>query len=563
MKRLHEMVAVVMLGVILLSGCTTDRSASSPPAAEPEPQVRVGITVNQVGYLPGAPKVATLYLPDESDTAPTRFRVVRADDGTEVLKGLLKGPLTEPEAGGRKAWLADFSALKTEGTYKVRAGSSESPPFRIAANVFDDLFAKVTRSYYLQRSGFLLDDPVTGLKHEACHLAKASLFEDKSVSLDVSGGWHDAGDYGKYIPPAAVTIGQLLLLYEVLPQAAEVKLQGTDLLSEVRYELDWMLKMQRSDGAVYHKVTTENFPGMIMPEADTAPLIIYPVGTASTGLFAGAMARAARAFAPSDPAYAKRLGDAAKQAWRWLEKNRNLINPPVGNTGPYLSNSDHHAREWAAAELFALTGEPSYERYLLDNPRTTVGSINWERASGLALFTYVATPKADPAYRAKVEEVILAEAKRWVERAKEHPYGVALGVSEYVWASAKATQAIGLHLIMANRLRPDPAFLEVAAAQLDWVLGRNPLERSFVTGVGANPPKNPHHRLVIATGKMVPGLLVGGPNDRGQDRAVPKGLGARSYVDDNRSYSSNEPAIDYNAPLVFVAGWFALGHDFR
>ncbi|MFZ5817058.1 MAG: glycoside hydrolase family 9 protein [Bacillota bacterium] len=562
MKFIHRAAAAVLSG-LLLAACTTGPAPAPPKEEAMEPQVRVGFALNQVGYLPKAPKVATLYLPDETEPAPTRFRVVRAADGAEVLSGALQGPLNEPEPGGKKAWLADFSQLQAEGTYKLRAGASESAPFQVGPDVYSDLFRKAARAYYLQRCGVPLNDPVTGLTHEACHLTPARLYDDPTQTVDVSGGWHDAGDYGKYIPPAAVTIGQLLLLHQHLPRVAQVNLEGTDLLTEVRFELDWMLKMQRADGAVHHKVTTERFPGMIMPEADTAPLILYPVGTASTALFAATTAQAARTFAAVDPPYAERLKAAALQAWTWLQAHPNLINPPVGNTGPYLSNSDRHARLWAAAELFALTGDAAYERYLTENPRESVGPINWANATGLALFTYAFTPQADPAFRARVEELLLAEAKKRVERARQHPYGVALGLSEYEWASAKATQAIALHLILANKLKPDASYLPTAAAQLDWVLGRNPLERSFVTGVGANPAKHPHHRLWVATGKTVPGLLVGGPNDRGQDSHVPKGLGARSYVDDDRSYSSNEPAIDYNAPLVFVAGWFAYGPDFR
>ncbi|HYG57039.1 MAG TPA: glycoside hydrolase family 9 protein [Symbiobacteriaceae bacterium] len=547
--------------VIILSGCT-----SPGQEAEPEPSTPVEIAVNQVGYLPLAPKVATVIVaggvPQGKPAAA--FDVVRADTGKAVYSGTLKGPVEEPESSGGPAWLADFSGLKAEGTYTVQIkGGGESAPFRIAANIYSDIFQLSARSYNLQRCGTALNDALTGLKHDACHLQPSVLDQDRSAALDTTGGWHDAGDYGKYIPPAAITVGQLLMLVEFMPQTGGLALEGTTLLDEVRYELQWMLKMQRSDGAVYHKVTTEQFPGFILPERDTAPLLVYDVGTSSTALFAAATARAARTFAVTDPAFAQQLAVAAQKAWQWLGAHPGLIRPPVGNTGPYLAPSDRDAREWAAAELFALTGEVVYETFLKENPRTTASPPSWDNTGDMALLTYAFTPGADPAHKAAVVAVIQKEADERVEKAQRHPFGTALGVGEYKWASAKKALAIAQHLLLADRLVPNPAYASVAADQLNWVLGRNPLRKSFVTGVGADPPKHPHHRLVAATGKMVPGLLVGGPNADGQDRDAPPGLGPRSYIDVQGSYSTNEPAIDYNAPLVFVTGWFTAGRDFR
>lgn len=556
-----RLTAALLAPLLLLAGCAPAPTSGGGG----KPMARVTVALDQVGYLPAAAKVATVAsAPGDKGVVPAEFAVIRADTGEQVLRGTLTGPTTEPEASGGETWLADFSTVRAEGAYKlIIQGSGESPVFRVGSQAYGDLFAKALRSYFLQRCGVALDDPVTGLKHAACHVSPSVLEADRSVKLDTAGGWHDAGDYGRYMPTAALTAGQLLMLAEFVPKAAMVQLSGTDLLSEVRFELDWMLKMQRSDGAVYHKVTTENFPGFILPEQDTAPLLVYPVGTHSTALFAAATARGARTYKAADPAYADRLAAAAAKAWGWLAAHPDLINPPVGNTGPYLPGSDKGARLWAAAELFALTGDPVYERYLAGRLPGGVAAPNWENPADLAWLTYAFTPAANPTARGHAEAVILKQADYWAGKAGDHPYGVALGADQYEWGSAKTTQAIAMHLLLANRLRPDPAYVRAAEAQLHWVLGRNPLGRSFVTGVGTFPPLHPHHRLAAATGKVVPGLLVGGPNDRGQDKAVPPGLGPRSYADGQDSYSSNEPAIDYNAPLVFVAGWLSYGGDVR
>jgi endoglucanase len=257
MIHMKRFVACVSL-VLLMAGC-----ADAPkPAA---PSLPVAIAVNQIGYLPTAPKVATVMVAKGGKGMPgPAFTVVKADGGAAVLSGTLTGPVEEPESSGGPTWLADFSALKTEGTYKVHIeNGGESAPFRIAAAVYADVFRLSMRSYDLQRCGAPLDDAATGLKHAACHLETSVLEENRTVRVDTAGGWHDAGDYGKYIPSAAVTVGQLLMLNEFFPAAGKAALGNTTLVDEVRYELEWMLKMQRADGAVYHKVTTENFPGFI------------------------------------------------------------------------------------------------------------------------------------------------------------------------------------------------------------------------------------------------------------------------------------------------------------
>ncbi len=489
----------------------------------------------------------------------TRIAGVAGAGGTPVATGEIRGPIAEPDAGSHQAWLADFSSLTIEGTFQLRvAGAGASPPLVVSREVYRDLYAKAVRSYFLNRCGVAIDDPTTGVKHPACHLSPAAFDADGGTRLDVSGGWHDAGDYGRYVPTAAVTVGQMLLLAEHVPAAARVALGGTDLLAEARYELDWLLKMQRADGAVYHKVSTASFPGFIRPEEDTAPLLIYSVGSADTGAAAAAFARGARTFA-ADTTYAQRLADAATRAWRWLQDHPQHVVPSVGGTGPYLTGDDRDTREWAAAELFALTGEASYEQFLRSRPRSWIGPPSWADTSDLALLTYVFTPRADADVKAQMTKVILSQASERAANATRHPYGVALRPDEYVWASAKSALAIGLHLLLASKLEPNPALVRVAIDQLHWVLGRNPLGRSFVTGVGARPPLNPHHRLIAAGGKMIPGLLVGGPNSRAEDGHAPANLGPRSYVDDREAYSVNEPAIDYNAPLVFVVGWLAYG----
>lgn len=530
-----------------------------PKVTPTEERMDLNIEVDQVGYRPADGKMATIERGDgAAQPAPGQFEVTDAS-GTTLLRGPLRGPTPEPESADHHAWVADLSALKPGGPFQVRVSGSVSPKFTVKDDVYADLYARSVRAYFLNRCGVAVDDPVTGVKHAACHLDHAVLDTDHAVSLDVSGGWHDAGDYGRYMSTAAVTVGQMLLLAEHAP-AAKRALDGTDLLAEARYELDWMLKMQRDDGAVYHKVTTARFAGFVAPEDDTAQQFVYGVGTSATGVFAAAAARAARLYA-SDRPFAAKLRGAAERAWTWLVAHPEHIVPAVGTTGPYLTGSDRDARLWAAVELFALTGAATYHDALASRLPTTVSPPSWADVTDLGLLTYAFSPGARAEERTKVKDTIQSLARERAGQVSGHPFGVALSPGEYTWASAKTALAIAMHLLLADRLTPDRTFLPAAVDQLHWVLGRNPLGRSFVTGIGERPPLHPHHRLVAAVGKMIPGMLVGGPNQKAEDGIAPANLGPRSYVDEQPAYSVNEPAIDYNAPLVFVSGWLAYQTD--
>lgn len=557
--------ALMWSALAFLTGCrlappTVEKKAEPSPSAPKttltEQVMDLNIAVDQVGYRPTDGKTVTVERGDgAARPGPEQFDVLDAS-GKSLLRGPLRGPTPEPESADHHAWVADLSALKSGGPFQVRIGGSLSPKFAVNNDVYADVYAKSVRAYFLNRCGVAVDDPVTGVKHAACHLDKAVLDTDHAVSLDVAGGWHDAGDYGRYMSTAAVTVGQMLLLAEHAPDVAKRALSGTDLLAEARYELDWMLKMQRDDGAVYHKVTTARFAGFIAPEEDTAQQFVYGIGTSSTGVFAAATARAARLFA-SDRPYAAKLRGAAERAWTWLAAHPNHIVPAVGKTGPYLTGSDRDARLWAAVELFALTGAATYHDAFASRLPATVSPPSWADVTDLGLLTYAFMPGARAEERQQAKDAIQSLAHERAGQASSHPFGVALNPDEYTWASAKTALAIAMHLLLADRLTPDRTFLPAAVDQLHWVLGRNPLGRSFVTGVGANPPLHPHHRLVAAEGKMIPGMLVGGPNQKAEDGIAPANLGPRSYVDEQPAYSVNEPAIDYNAPLVFVSGWLA------
>lgn len=585
------MLAVVMAFGAAVAGCTDNDNAVPTPEPSPTPEQKIApepsatvvikglrIHVDQAGYSPEASKTAVV-ASDEPFAAMT-VQVVAQGEDAPIWEGTLPAASQDANSGD---WVAsiDFGALTTEGQYELTAGGNRSVPFLIASGVYNDVWTKAARSYTSQRASFAQDDPITGLKLLAGHKQDKEarlFFEDKGRPsvLDVSGGWYDAGDFGKYVPTATITVGQLLLAYELYPETAgkmfladrekehwPAASSAPDLLSEMKYELDWLLKMQREDGAVYHKVSGLTFPPYILPAEDIQDRYVFGLSSFGTAMLAGAAAMGARIYEPFDPAYAAELLASAKRAQAWLNANPDAYfrydEGQNSGSGPYDKASDREERFWALAELFKTTGDASYDvairrdyADLVGKPPSVVSYNNAQLLGQWALATTSASASRDEAMAAIVES-----ANTVAQRIDEDGYRFSLTANEFAWGSNKVALAYGELLLIANGLKPDAAYVDGALDQLHYVLGRNAMGMSYVTGVGSLYPNKVHHRISLMSGVKVPGLLVGGPNKYGDDDALKKVVSeetppAKSYIDDVSSYSSNEYAIDYNAPLLFV-----------
>lgn len=540
----------------------------------------VQIKVDQVGYLPNSPKLALV-------TAPvSTFEVKNAADNATVFTGKLSAASQDADTGD-SVQIADFSKLKKSGTYYLDVpGVGRSWTFAIGPDVFSRTYYLAMRGFYGQRCGTAVDlgPEFPGYSHPACHLkGEFHASSGKQGERDNVGGWHDAGDYGRYVVNSGISTGTVLWTWEIFgPKVKKINLHipesgnGTpDILSEARWNLEWMLKMQDDDGGVWHKQTSEHFAGFVMPEDDHLPSEVIGTGappyksTCATADLAAVAAIAARVYGPFDAKFAAQNLEAARKAWLWAEKYPNVTfkNPPGIATGEYGDGSCADERLWAAAELWRTTGEKTYNDYVVKQYpdfRETLekpAPEGWSDVAAMGLWTYALGSERkddDAAIVADIRKRTSQAAKAIVESTEKNPYRVSLRTSDYVWGSNGVAASYGVELLVANVLTPDPSFVDAALDNLHYLLGRNTFSLSWVTQVGENPYRHPHHRPSAAdkNEEPWPGLLSGGPNAGRQDNVLqrlPAGLPpAKVYADDTGSYASNEIAINWQASLVFL-----------
>jgi len=555
------------------------------------PSIR--ILLNQLGYLPGTGKAASVVLQQEQPMIEPegRFRVRSMADNATAFEGPLSYAALDA-ASGDFVMQATFDGLTKPGMYRlelaaVGAGHAQffSDPFPIGRDVYADALRLTMRAYYGQRCGCTVDLG-GGYAHPACHADGAFHGSSgKQGNVGNHGGWHDAGDYGRYVVNSGITCGTLLWAWELYPGALRnLKLdipesggKVPDFLAEVRWNLAWMLSMQDpADGGVWHKQTSEQFCAFIMPQVDRSTSYVIGTGsepyksTGATADLAAVMAIAARCYGPYDDAFARRCRTAAERAFAWAAKHPQVTfeNPPGVGTGDYGDKDLSDELIWASAELYRTTGKVEYEKSFLakvpaltsgaTGPGLKVGAPSWGDVASMGLWSYAMSERATSRESQEaIKQATQAAAHGLIELGRANGYGNTMMKRDYIWGSNSVAANQSLLLLVANHFQPDRAALEAALGNLHYLLGRNCFGVSWVTQLGRRPFQYPHHRPSAADGIVAPwpGLLSAGPNLRPGDavaRTLPNKPPMRMWIDDQGAYSMNEVAINWNAPLVLL-----------
>lgn len=560
------------------------------------------IKVNQVGYYPNQEKTATI-----ESSAMTKKYTLTNEAGKVVWKGKAIRKATSSWSGKERE-VIDFSSVVTPGTYTLNAGNQQQK-VTIKANAFNDLAIASIKAFYLQRTGEPILEKYAGkYARPAAHMDNSVMIHPSAASegrpagsiISSPGGWYDAGDFNKYIVNSAYTVAIMLDAYEMnkdyfdhldvnIPESGN----GTaDLLDEIMCNLKWMQTMQDPvDGGVYHKLTTPNFEGFIMPINCHQQRYVVQKTTAAAFDFAATLAKAARIYGkmPQYKEWAQGAIAQAKKAYDWALKNPNIFylqnemnkkfDPDV-NTGAYDDNNVSDEKLWATVELLLTTGDIYMAQGVQnDIPQTLQFSVpTWGNVLGLAAYSVLEAVN-DPTtilgqyknesmvqdivtmIQNSLKSVVDADIALVPSSCFNSPYGNAK--KDFHWGClAESCAGKGVAMLYAYRFTHDKKYLTAAIENLDYILGRNATGYCYVTGFGQTPTMHPHQRLSAADGieDPLPGFLAGGPNPGQQDKApnlpaYPSNHPDESYLDHDASYASNEIAINWNATLVALVGW--------
>ena len=570
------------------------------------------IKVNQLGYFPNAEKTATISRFKELITFDenTNFNVINANTNEIVYTGKLKLVTDYDYLSGEKVFKADFSELKNDGEYYITIDGldEKSYTFEINNDIYDDLLAAAVKYYYYQRSGIDLTPEYAGQwAHNAFFMGdlarpfvnelelpiQSTMNTDNVEYLQNEGiekGWFDAGDYGKYVDNGAYTVKKLLYMYETYPELFKDNIgipeSGNgipDILDEVAWELDFFLAMQDEDGGIYHSVEglnvdpfrPENYGDYNRHIADvdstTGQTGIKPTHT--TAIAASALAQASIIYKSINADYSKKLLDAALKAWSYLEENTE----PLTVTGPAYSDTrtDSVQRLAAASSLYRATGDEKFNTYVLEHYDDFVLETNnvidegdleedlhslnsgyfndmWTAENtSLILYDYMVSKNSDTTVANFIKSQYLEYETALQNRVVTSPWSNTSN-SNLFWGSNGAVIArASTHLDIFGELfgSYSDASRSVAINNMNYLLGINPLNISFVTGYGENAVKEVFGNTFMndANDTSAPGYMPGGVN-RYQGDKISKFPGKR--YEEGINWVTNEHCIDYTCNLV-------------
>lgn len=528
------------------------------------------IFLNQVGYISNQKKTAVY-----TGTADS-FQIIDAKTGKTMFSGLLRTTVFD-KASGDTVSLIDFSTFNVCGNYYIKIGLKKSITFVISDNPYKEVKTGLLKGLYYNRCA-ALDRRFAGeYSHKACHNDLVPLFENPSKRIDVSGGWHDSGGYGKYSVCTSVALGHLLCAYLLFPEgfkeSSGIPESGNgipDILNESRIGLEWLLKMQTRDGGVYHKVVSAYQPEQIMPEDDCTEFYVFEKSHQATACSCAVFALASRVYKDWDKDFSEKLHEAAINAWIWLMNNPNYKSfetPPtieVTAAGDFYDDNFNDELFWAACSLYETTGDSTFHDKIAELCSIVDGTgfVNREVSGfGTIIYLFGKQPR-DNKIEQELRLRLRIKADNLYGLSCKSGYGTAKSVDDYTRGSNMYSMTDSIALILAYKLFGCEEYISTVCEQINYILGKNPMGVCYVTGFGSVSVKNPHHRPSESDDidDPVPGLLVCGPSKRVQDNFtqwnIPEEAApAKCYYDIMQSYSTNEPTIYTNSAAIFVVGY--------
>ncbi|MGR7812233.1 glycoside hydrolase family 9 protein [Lacinutrix undariae] len=539
------------------------------------------IRYNQVGYFPSRNKTISI---NSSNTFSNLSYTITNSLNVTVLSGVTDTAIYWSSAEEYVA-LIDISELNTEGVYKIATNETEAF-FNISNTAYDTLSEAALKYYYYARASTEITSSNGGVWNRPTgipdtnviiHSSAASSNRPTGTIISAPKGWYDAGDYNKYVVNSGISTYTLLTAYEHyatyydnkdlnIPESTN---NIPDILDEVIWNLDWLLNMQEStynggDGGVYHKLTSLNFSGIVMPNNYNLDRYVVQKTTAATLNFAAVTAVASRIFAnfnTEKPGYSAQLLQASEAAYAWAKANPIIYytQPDDVYTGTYGDTDLLDEFNWAATELFITTENATYKEDI--NVNTMYGGTpSWGESDGLSLISIAHhnATLASEINTTTTNNILIQTANAIKNKINTSPMQASLVTSEYYWGSNSRFGNNLMMLIRAYELTNDDSYLNATYTAIDYLLGKNGTGYCYVTGFGDQQVMYPHHTISRADNvtNPIPGMLVGGPHTSasmvGDCASYPNTAAANTYLDNTCSYSTNEVTINWNAPLAYA-----------
>ena len=485
-KSRKQFICIVISAILLLTGCayesdlTFDTSQKddsdslfttlglSPEFDYVVPKSRPSILVDQQGYAYNSNKIAIFC----GENLPEFFSLIDANSGRSVFSGKIE-PRGYDEESGVYISYGDFTSFHTSGIYYIEAAViGQSYAFEIAENPYEEVYDAAFKQYYLNRCGMTLSTELAGdAAHNACHTKEAQMKDEASVKMDVSGGWHVDETALRDVADGCSTINHLLLAYELYPEGfgddLNIPESGNripDVLDEVKYEVDWLLKMQDSrSGAVYSSVSSADSGGL------GYVLYIDSVTMDATIQFAATMAKFSYLYQNYDREFATQCLRAADRAYRYA--------------GQYLTDVPPEEYFYASAELYRATGNYGYHDviigYLQQNPVTDMDNdfIFWGSVTYLSTKQRVDVDLCD-----ELITVLMLDGEKISYASKNSKFLVC--IDEQQSSSAELLHDI-TRLAVVDHIITNHEYATVLQNHLHYLLGRNLESVCYVDGVGS------------------------------------------------------------------------------
>ncbi len=569
-------------------------------------EAQVHIRVNQIGYAPGDSKVAVAM---SNKSLRGYFSVWPAGGRQRAYRGRIEAAAGSGWGPFEHYYYLDFSELEEEGEYEISLEGAVSAPFRIGAGIYREYPGDLLTFMRQQRCGY---NPFLDM---VCHQQDGRAFygpAPDSTFVDVSGGWHDAGDQLKYLITGSFATGSMLLAYELYPEVFQDSTNDLgqpfpndipDVLDEARWGLDWIHKCHATEESLVHQVADDrDHIGWKWPNQDKSnygwgensyraayfangePQGLNRYKSSSTGL-ANIAGRSAAAMAvgyriwdkQGDTDYAQKCLEAARELYQMGNQQEGY---QQGNSygAPYRYNEDTWAddMEWAAAELYAATGETRYLHEAKGYARR-IAATSWmplDTADHYRYYPfinfghYALYPHVEKSFQDTLAAYYRAGIEACLARAQRNAYQVGV---PFIWCSNNLVTALMTQIILYERMTGDTRYHDLLLAQRDWLLGRNPWGTSMFTGIPRDGeyPLDVHTSIWALTQEMVPGGLIDGPvyatifnSLRGLTLTEPDEFAdfQNDYVvyhDDIGDYSTNEPTMDGTAGAILMMAYFA------